>query len=314
MSDRNGKLTRRAGLALGSACFLATAVLSSSRADASATLVLTPNLQSGQTDSQNPDGSWNLTVPAGAATISYDVVVNISGTGPQVSRIQGAVETATTGSATVMHNTYSVGSTYNELDTVSGTTFTNAASGGPGVFSLTTASKTGQAFGTLYTFKPGLIQASSSGVGPSGAFSSLINTGDASTSNGRVQVTYATPKATASLDALSTSAAVTGAAGDTATISWADGTGSTASGGGSGTVYQSALEWTENGSSFFSGTGAAIGNYTQLGLNVIFSSVTTGPFIGDIPGDLNGDGIVDISDFSVLAAHYGQTDAGGAAS
>jgi hypothetical protein len=200
-------------------------------------------------------------------------------------------------------------SQYNETEPVSGITFTNAASGHTdAVFNLTSQSTSTQtSFGTLYTFKPGFAQTAATsgaavlGVGPqSGTFSSLVNTGGASSSNGRVQVTYATPVAAATVDALTASASLYGNTGDTATFGWADGTGNTSSTPGAGTVYQSALEWSENGSSYFSGVS---GSYTQYGLSVVFAQ--SGPFVGDIPGDLNGDGTVNGADLAILLSNYG---------
>ncbi len=38
---------------------------------------------------------------------------------------------------------------------------------------------------------------------------------------------------------------------------------------------------------------------------------TEGPFVGDIQGDLNGDGTVNFSDLGILLANYGNTDSGG---
>ncbi len=312
MSVRNGKLTRRAGLAMGSACFLATMALSSSHADASATLALVPTgtLPTGAVVSGSATTGYTLTLPTGStSTFSYDVVVTVTGSTPSVARIQGAVVpsyTNTNGDLSGGTNPYTVG--YSE--TYSGVTYTNAANGTSGAFQLTSASTAGQAFGTSYSFKPGIpqtIATSSSavlGVGPqSGTFSSLVNTGGANSSNGRVQVTYATPVGTTgSIDALTSSATLAGTTGDTVSLGWADGTGNVSSTPGAGTVYQSALEWSENGSSFFSGVS---GSYTQFGLNVVFAQ--SGPFIGDIPGDLNGDGTVNFSDLGILLSNYGST-------
>jgi hypothetical protein len=52
------------------------------------------------------------------------------------------------------------------------------------------------------------------------------------------------------------------------------------------------------------------GSPTGSGVGIIFAvsgAAPAGPFIGDIPGDLNGDGTVDFSDLGILLSNYGST-------
>jgi hypothetical protein len=132
MSQRNGKRAQRALAAIGSACFLGGLALSAAPADAGLYLSLKPATVTGAAQigalGGNAFTGYTLTLAAGAAaTISYDIVVNITDgattnavPGSQTAglyMVRGAVRGSATAGITASHTSYNYTSTISALNT-----------------------------------------------------------------------------------------------------------------------------------------------------------------------------------------------------